>query len=95
MHSPTPYSQVCEKHERLIVENKLLKENKHSLSVEEKGLDALEKQNEVLYIDICIYINTYIHMCICVCVYIYSYIYIHICIHIYIYIYKYICLEQA
>jgi len=53
MHSPTPYSQVCEKHERLIVENKLLKENKHSLSVEEKGLDALEKQNEVLYIDIC------------------------------------------
>ena len=28
-------------------------ENKHSLSVEEKGLDTLEKQNEVLYIDIC------------------------------------------
>mgnify|MGYP003684247477 CR=1 FL=1 len=44
--------ETCEKHERLIIEDKTLKEAKHQLNVEEKALADLEKQNEVLYADV-------------------------------------------
>lgn len=40
------------KHEELIKQDKSLKEQKHSLAVEEKSLEDLEKQNEVLYADV-------------------------------------------
>jgi chromosome segregation ATPase len=40
------------KHEELIKQDKTLKEQKHLLAVEQKSLEELEKQNEVLYADV-------------------------------------------
>jgi chromosome segregation ATPase len=44
--------ETMSKHEELIKHDKMLQEQRHSLAVEERSLDDLEKQNEVLYADV-------------------------------------------
>ena len=46
--------------------------------------------NKYIFINICIYICKYRHICITIYVYFVSYMYIHIYIYIYIFVYIYI-----